>query len=294
MTARVPAGGGPSRRRAAAAAALALACGGASAGAPDDGAAVQAPDDAASAPRHRWLVGAALSQAPSYAGAGERETRLRPFWAWEYGRFRISTSHASALLRFGDEAAPGSGASAELLRRGPVRLGVALRIDNGRSSSDAEALRGLPEVRRTLRGRLYVSYALAPAWSVSASVSQDLLGRGGGAVGGLELGYRRRLTPDTVFTGGVGLTLADGRYMRSYFGVDEAAAQRSGYAVSRPSAGLRDVHAGLGLTTALTPSWLVFANVGASTLVGDAADSPLTQQRSSWQAGVGLAYRCCR
>lgn len=280
----------PARRAGAAVLLFAAAAAGPAAAAPEQ---AEPAADAASTPRHRWVLGAAVSNGPSYAGAGERETRLRPFWAWEYGRFRISTSHASAVLRFGEDPA-GPGASAELLRTSRVRLGVALRIDNGRSSSDAQALRGLPGVERTLRGRLYASYALAPSWTVSASVAQDLLGRGGGAVGGLDLGHRHRLSPDTELSAGVGLSFANTRYMRSYFGITEADARRTAYAPFRPSGGVRDLHAGVGLTTALTPSWIAFANLGVGTLVGDAADSPLTRDRSSWQAGFGIAYRCCR
>ncbi|MFX7977160.1 MipA/OmpV family protein, partial [Acinetobacter baumannii] len=45
---------------------------------------------------------------------------------------------------------------------------------------------------------------------------------------------------------------------------------------------------------ALTPRWILFGNAGTSRLIGDAAASPLTLNRSSYSAGLGLAYRCCR
>ena len=68
-------------------------------------------------------------------------------------------------------------------------LRASLRIDQGDDGSDSPRRRGLPEVRSTLRARLSTGYALTPRWSVSAGVSQDILGRDGGALMSLNLGY---------------------------------------------------------------------------------------------------------
>jgi outer membrane scaffolding protein for murein synthesis (MipA/OmpV family) len=240
----------------------------------------------------RIVVGANLQFAPEYAGADRQELKLRPLWALQYGRVRISTSGASSVLGFGADA-PGPGASADLIKKDRFKLSLALRLDHGRRSSDSPDLAGLPDIRQTLRGRLGASYALDAHWTTAASISQDLLGRGGGAVGALDLGYKDRLTDSTHWSAGAGIAFGNARYMQSYFGVADGALRPPGLPSFAPGAGLRDVHTGLGLMTAITPSWVAFGGVGYSTLLGGAASSPLTKSRNSWSASIGMAWRCC-
>ncbi|HEX2009777.1 MAG TPA: MipA/OmpV family protein [Roseateles sp.] len=252
--------------------------------------AAQAQPGEAGAEGARYLLGSTLSSEPEYAGSDRRHFKLRPLWAYQQGRFRLSTGRAGGLLGLGGEAS-GPGASADLLSSGRLRLGLGLRIDHGRDSADSARLSGLPDVRGTLRGRIYAAYALGGPWSVTGSLSQDLLGREGGMLGGLDLGYRARLGPATEWSASVGLSFGDRRYMRSYFGIGEEVAARSGYAVFEPKRFARDLHAGIGLNHALDRHWLAFGGVSFSTLQADAAASPLTQERSSVSVSVGLAYR---
>ena len=58
--------------------------------------------------------------------------------------------------------------------------------------------------------------------------------------------------------------------------------------------GLRDAHAGLGLASALGPNLVLFANLGASRLLQDAAASPPSHRNASAQGSPGLAWRCCQ
>lgn len=248
-------------------------------------------DPDSSLPVSRYVIGASVTSAPEYSGSGRRTTKLRPLWAYQYGRWRISTSRASSVLGFASDAV-GPGASAELISSKSWRVGAALRFDSGRSSSDSEDLAGMPDVKRTLRGRFYAAYRFGEQWTLSGSVSQDLIGRRGGALASLDLGHQVRLGGQTELTGGMGISFGNARYMTTYFGVPRSAARPDRPAFA-PSAGARDVHAGIGIMTALTPRWIAFANVGASRLLQDAAASPLTRHATGTSASVGLAYRCC-
>lgn len=253
-----------------------------------------ADDDRPQTPeRQGWLLGAMALAQPEYEGSDRRIVKLRPLWAYQWGRFRISTSRAGAAMNFaGDPEGPG--ASALLLNSGPLRFGAALRFDNGRKNGDSEHLKGLPDVRRTLRGRLFAGWKLDEHWDLSGNVSQDLLGRRGGAVGSLDLGYHHRLGERSEWSAGVGTALGSRQNMQTYFGVTPEQSATSGLAAFEPGAGVRNVYGGVGFITALTPRWILFGNAGAARLVGDAAASPLTLQRASYSAGLGLAYRCCR
>lgn len=238
----------------------------------------------------RFVLGAALMSSGEYLGSDRSDHKLSPLWAFQYGRWRLSSSRASAVLGFASDAA-GPGASAELAGSKNWHVGAAFRVDHGRKASDSPYLQGLPDVKRTLRGRLYGSYSLSQQWSIGGNVSQDLLGRGGGALASIDLGYRHWITPHIEWTSGMGVNFADKRNMRSYFGVSGEQASQSGLRPFDAGAGLRDAHLGIGLTMALTPHWIAFGNLGVSRLLGDAAQSPLTRRVNSAGATLGIAYR---
>lgn len=236
-----------------------------------------------------YALGLALVDRPSYAGSGSMQWKLRPLWTVKRGRFRLSGARSSGLLgRPGEE---GSGASAELVETPLWRAGASLGIDSGRSSADDPRLAGLPDIRRTLRAKLYAHRELGKEWGASVSVSQDLLGRDGGATVGWDLSHGRWLAPGLRGSVGAGLTWADGRYMRTQFGIAPDVAQRAGRTAFDAAAGVRDVHLGANLQWAISGAWFGFAGVGASRLMGDAADSPLTVRRNGSSMALGLAWR---
>jgi outer membrane scaffolding protein for murein synthesis (MipA/OmpV family) len=78
--------------------------------------------------------------------------------------------------------------------------------------------------------------------------------------------------------------------MQTYFGVDAIQAARSGYAIYRPSSGLRDVRVGSSLTYAFDPRSAMTAAVDFNRLLGDAADSPLTRRRGVASAVLVYTY----
>jgi MipA family protein len=247
-------------------------------------------------PRWGYVLGTAVVLAPPYPGAGFSSTKVRPLFAIQYGRLRISTSRANAMLGFGTDVA-GSGVSADLLESRRWRFGLSARIDSGRKSAEAQQLTGLPDIESTVIGRAYASYALTERWSVSASVSQDFLNRGGGMTLNHGLGYRaplKLLGQHTEWTAGVGLTYANSTRLQTRYGITPEQSAATGLPAFEPRAGYTDAGFGLGLTTTLGPRWVFFANTSWSRLLGDAARSPLTLDTQSRFTSMGLAYRCCR
>ena len=67
-------------------------------------------------PRVYYVLGAIVSSSPDYAGGAERSYGLRPAWALEYGRFRLSSSRGNALMGHGLTAQSESGARAMTAR----------------------------------------------------------------------------------------------------------------------------------------------------------------------------------
>ena len=237
-----------------------------------------------------YALGAVLKNEPENPGSDLRQTRLKPVWALRWGRLRISTGGGNGLLGFGSEVY-GPGASADLLTTDKLRLGVALRFDGGRDSGDAHATQGLPNIRRTLRGRFFASYAFTPDLRWTNALSPDLLGRGGGVVFGSDISYRLMRRSFDEWSVSTGLNAGSGTYMRSYFGVRPEDVQATGLPAYEPGAGMREVWAGTSYTHALTKRWITQANAGVSRLVGPAANSPLTVKPTGTAVSISLAYR---
>ena len=254
------------------------------------GSLAQAQQQEPESPPTRYLLGASVANQPEYDGARTRETKLKPLWAVKFGRVRISTSGASALLGFGREES-GGGASTAFIDTDQLRVGASLRIDSGRSSGDASTTHGLPNVKRTLRARFYTNYSFTKDFTIGATLSQDLLGRQGGMTLGVDLGWRLYRSPTLEITSGVGISAANAQNLRSYFGVPVSAVAESGKPAYEPGAGLRDMHAGVGFIRPINKHWLVFGSAGASRLLGPVADSPLVEKRLGTSAGIGLAWR---
>lgn len=86
---------------------------------------------------------------------------------------------------------------------------------------------------------------------------------------------------------------ADENFLQTYFGVDGAASAMSGLSEFSASSGIKDV--GIGMTAGY---WLddqigLIVRAGTNYLVGDAADSPITEEGDRWQPMIGtaIAYR---
>ncbi|MFY7864263.1 MipA/OmpV family protein, partial [Roseateles sp.] len=241
----------------------------------------------------RYLIGVASHYGADYWGSKQYNASLGPMWALRWGKWRISTSGGAALMGFGHAAiGPGPGASRDLYSDGRFRFGVSLRLDGGRKISNEGVTAGLPEVRSTVRGRLYGAYTLAPEWHLSGALGQDLAGRGGGLVGHIDLSHSLYRDSRSELLAGLSLGGGDGRYMDSYFGVPEgsAAATRLGRSY-RARAGLREFSVNAGYTYAFSPHWLGFASAGYSRLLGPALNSPIIEQNQGYSLGLSIGYR---
>ena len=241
-------------------------------------------------PEYRYVLGLQYQDQPESPGSARQHGSISPVWALRWGRLHLSNGGGSTMMGFGTRVF-GPGASAELLARRNCQLGVSLRFDSGRDSDVAVNTHGLPDVRRTVRGRFFASCSLSPDVQVSAHLAQDLLGRGGGLSAGTDVEWR--LTHDRMseWTMGAGLTGGNATYMQSYFGVTDAGSAASGLPAFRPGAGLQSLHGGLAYMRALDRHWIAYGSIGASRLLDVAAGSPLDARPLAFGASVRLAYR---
>jgi outer membrane scaffolding protein for murein synthesis (MipA/OmpV family) len=261
-----------------------LACAGAMAAEPP----APAPEPPAES---KWegAIGPVVSLAPDYSGAATRKWSWTPGYYLRYGRLTISNTGGFVTRTRKDDIFRGLGL--DLKRDDRLRLNVALRLDNGRQSSEIRGLEGVENVRRTIRARLSATWQVAPTWKLAAGLNTDLLGRGGGNVVDLGVTNDHRWSESTTWNIGAGLAAADGRYMRSWYGVSEAASVATGHPVYGAGAGLRDINVGTSWRTELGEKWIVLYGTSAGRLLGPAAASPLTTSVRQWGLSAALAWR---
>lgn len=230
------------------------------------------------------MLGATLSSTPSYTGGAGRSLGLRPVVAGRVGRWLVSSSSARGLA--GVELAGGISTLVAQTERWSVGLGA--RLTQGRSSADDAMLAGLPDIKKSIGLRASARYTLAPGWRLTGSLQQDLL-HSQGLRGVVGLGWTQPVGSGWVLDVNGGIHVANARAMNTFFGVADAAA-RPGRPAWQASGGVESWFWGVGLTRALSPHWRVAGSIGRGTLLGDAARSPLTVQRSGHVAQVSLAY----
>jgi outer membrane scaffolding protein for murein synthesis (MipA/OmpV family) len=248
------------------------------------------PEKPPAPPPAKWegAIGLIWNHEPSYAGSGEMVNKLVPAFFLRYGRFTVTNASVFVTRRNDDVL---RGASADLIQREDLRMNLALRVDNGRRESASDRLAGLGEVKRTIRGRLSITWRPEKDWRVSAGWAPDLLGHGGGLLFDANVARDFRTAPHGMVTVGVGFGYASDSWMQSYYGVTPEQSARSGYPVYTPRSGLTGVGMNLGWRGDINERWTAFVTGSASRMLGPALDSPLVTGRNNWSVNSGVAWR---
>ncbi len=233
-------------------------------------------------------IGLSAQYRPEYAGAQHRVLKVTPALFVRYGRFTI-TNASGFVTRRADDVVRGLGV--DLLARDRLSVKLSLRYDRGRAEDTSNSLSGMGDIPATVRARLVANWRLDGPWRAGLSWSVDALGRGGGNLGDISVGWEQRVTPATQFAASLSLALAGDRYMQTYYGISQEQAARTGRPVYQARAGWRDVTGSVSLRHDLGPEWTLLVGLSASRQLGPAADSPLTTQRNGWSASLAAAWR---
>ena len=86
-------------------------------------------------------------------------------------------------------------------------------------------------------------------------------------------------------------TWGDRTSIQRYFGISGSQAAAAGLPAYSAGAGLRAIEVGLVGGVDIARHWVGLWGISLERLQGDAADSPLTRDRSGWYANAGVAYR---
>jgi outer membrane scaffolding protein for murein synthesis (MipA/OmpV family) len=140
---------------------------------------------------------------------------------------------------------------------------------------------------------LELSASLGAFRDVAVSLDAELLQDIGGSDGiTLEVGptLEHQLSPMLGVEIGASTTFADNRHMEDYFGVSASQATASGLGAFDAEAGFKRIDLNVGAQWLMSDNWLLIGEAGIGRLVGDAADSPITENNVQGSVFAGVAY----
>jgi len=212
-------------------------------------------------------VGAAVFAAYEYLGSDQRLNLVLPLldYQWANGWF----AGISNGIGFNFSDAP------------QLQYGLRLTADRGRKENRVNALRGMGNVDAAAEGGAFFNYSLPQGVFLTSSARYGAGANHKGLVVDLGTGYLTQIAENWHLGAGANITLANARYMQSFFGVSAAQSAASGYKVHTAGSGARDVRANLALTYSAGPKTSITTALSASSLLGDAKDSPLTRKRTA-------------
>jgi outer membrane scaffolding protein for murein synthesis (MipA/OmpV family) len=230
-------------------------------------------------PTWRIRLGPSASLQPRYDGSDRYHAVAGPTVDIRYrDRFFLST---------------GEGIGMNVLTGPNWRVGFAAAYDLGRrAADDLGHLSGMGNINPAPSLRLIGQYAISKSFPLV--LSADLRRNFGGDNGWIgDLGAYMPMPGSSetfAWFAGPTMTIADSRYMNSWFGVNAQQAAQSGYRQYHASAGIRSVGFGVSANLTVKRHWILSADGAIQQLVGSAAHSPITQTRASGSFDVSVIY----
>jgi len=230
----------------------------------------------AEADKRKWSLSIGLGGgvSPDYEGSNDYEFGFGP---------NISASWRDTIFYRGKSL------GVNIIRKKNLKAGLIAARAAKRKEDDNDKLEGLGDVDSGIEVGGFVSYRNKP-WRFKAEARQEVDSGHEGALVELSVGTNLPFAKPLVFVE-LGTTLASDDYMESFFGVDTQQSANSGLKKYNADAGIKDVNLSISAGYPLTDRWRVAVMVEYKRLLGDAADSPIVDDKNQFVAGLGLTYR---
>ncbi|WP_372084273.1 MipA/OmpV family protein [Tistrella mobilis] len=220
------------------------------------------------------VLGAGAELAPEYEGGEDMEVSPVPLVLFTWQDWLT--------------VSPG-GAEARVARWGQLSVSGRLGYEGGRDQDDADRLKGLGDVDGAATAGLKLAWNPEP-FEVYLTVDRAL-GGSDGLTGTLGLDYTMEVSERLTLTAGVAAVMADDEHMQSYFGITPRQSAASGLARYDAEAGLKRVEFETTATWMMGGNWLLRGAAGVGVLTGDAADSPVVEEKVQPKLSLALGYR---
>ena len=224
-------------------------------------------------PRWRVGLGAGLAAQPNFQGSDKYRLHPTLFVFAGYGRFFIG---------FG-------GAGVNLYRAPGLRMGALVSLGPGRNESTDARLAGLGDVDRTVLAGLFAVHATR-SFVTRVATYTDIGGEHHGTLARLDVLARFRAGERVGFFAGPGVTWGSSQYNQTFFGVTDEQSLRSGFPAFAAGSGINNARLTAGTNYRFAPNWRLFGGLTASRLAGDAAASPITEDKMQYRAFLSAIY----
>ena len=238
-----------------------------------------------------WTLGAGAVLATDYEGSDDYEPfpSLRLKAAWGDGYFVDLGGSTLRALQLRGNVIPG----------GRFQAGPLLNFRQERDDVDNDRVDDLDDVDNAFELGGFLGYlhkfqgARAPSLGANFQFAADVSDAHNGWLFQPGIDLALPFGESFVFSARAFSTYATEKYMSTYFGIDNKNAGVSGLDRFDADAGFKDVGLGLGLNYQISESWGLNLQGGYTRLIGDAEDSPVTDDEGSanqFFGGLGFTF----
>jgi outer membrane protein len=223
--------------------------------------------------RDHVTIGIGAAALADFQGSRHYQIQPAPIIDIEQGRFFAKS---------------GEGIGIKVINTTNFQAGLSVNWMRGYDAKDVPE--GIGELKSTFGGRAFVSGQFAGFAATVAVTAPVFGGDAEGVLTSARIAYPVRLSSSITISPAVGVSWADGKYMRRYFGVNEEQAAASDLPVYQPSSGFKDVDARLAVSFRLTRK-ISLVVIGMITRNLDrVTGSPFVERRWSPAGVLGVAY----
>jgi outer membrane scaffolding protein for murein synthesis (MipA/OmpV family) len=187
------------------------------------------------------------------------------------------------------------GIGVNIVDLGKFRAGASVNYVAGRTSSDSDRLRGLPDISGAAAVAGFMTYSLKP-FAFELRVQREL-GSAPATQATLGASFAIAPTPRLHLSFGTQLTWADKKFDQKFFGITPAEAAQANalgnpLSAYSPGSGLTRISLTATSVYALSEHWGLVTRLSFSDLIGKPAkDSPLTQRAFGTSVVIGPIYK---
>lgn len=169
-----------------------------------------------------------------------------------------------------------------------LQYGLRATVETGRSTEDT--LPGFDKMKVRLNPGAFANYKLSDRLTLKSAVRLGVAEGGKGSVLHLGVAYRIYQAGPVIVSVNGSVKYANTNYQQSYFGVSAAQSAASGLKAFQPAAGFNAAQVGVGVGFPLSAQVYAFSGVSLQRLLGDAANSPITQKKQQVTGFLGAVY----
>ncbi len=223
--------------------------------------------------RRQVVLGGGVMVAPEYEGSDKFTAMPVPLLSFNFGESIVVNPMGLEFTVFS---------------RDNLSFRLNAQYDWGRDEDDSDYLKGLGDIGGGVLVGGTVGYDLGPV-ELYGTLERTFGGADGmQAIAGAVVTYPQG---PLLLSAGASATWADSDYMSAYFGITDRQSERSGLARHDAGSGFKRVDAEVFATYLMSGNWVLRAQAGVGYLVGDAADSPIVQDKMQPSAMLVLGYR---